>query len=138
MRIETWRNSLKKLEDMSLENFSLSEFDSPDSPGSGKHMTKEFLKKIDKAREISGVPYIITSGFRTPQHNETLKKQGYKASPNSSHLKGVAADISCLDSGTRQKIVNGLIMAGFTRIGISDTFIHCDCDSDKHDAIWLY
>ena len=138
MRIETWRNSLKKLEDMSLENFSLSEFDSPDSPGSGKHMTKEFLKKIDKAREISGVPYIITSGFRTPQHNETLKKQGYKASPNSSHLKGVAADISCLDSGTRQKIVNGLIRAGFTRIGISDTFIHCDCDSDKHDAIWLY
>jgi len=138
MKIETWRNSLKKLEDMSLENFSLSEFDSPDSPGSGKHMTKEFLKKIDKAREISGVPYIITSGFRTPQHNETLKKQGYKASPNSSHLKGVAADISCLDSGTRQKIVNGLIRAGFTRIGISDTFIHCDCDSDKHDAIWLY
>lgn len=138
MKIETWRNSLKKLEDMSLENFSLSEFDSPDSPGSGKHMTKEFLKKIDKAREISGVPYIITSGFRTPQHNETLKKQGYKASPNSSHLKGVAADISCLDSGTRQKIVNGLIKAGFTRIGISDTFIHCDCDSDKHDAIWLY
>jgi uncharacterized protein YcbK (DUF882 family) len=140
MKIETWRNSLRKLEDMSLENFSLSEFDSPDSPGSGKHMTKEFLKKIDKAREISGVPYIITSGFRTPQHNETLKKQGYKASPNSSHLKGCAADIVCKDSATRQKIVSGLIKAGFTRIGISKkgNFIHCDTDKDKNDAIWLY
>jgi|TARA_R100000482_G_C5129519_1_gene150965 hypothetical protein len=139
MNLETWRNSLKKVQkQVYLEHFNLSEFDSPDSPGSGKNMKKEFLIMIDKAREISGVAYKITSGFRTPNHNETLKKQGYKASPTSSHLKGVAADISCLDSGTRQKILNGLIMAGFTRIGISDTFIHCDCDSSKNDAIWLY
>jgi len=28
--------------------------------------------------------------------------------------------------------------AGFTRIGIAKTFIHCDTDKDKNDAIWLY
>jgi len=139
MKIETWRSSLDKTEkQMSLKYFKLSEFDSPDAPGSGKNMKKVFLKKIDKARDIAGVSFIITSGFRTPQHNESLKEQGYKASPNSSHLKGSAADISCSDSGTREKIVNGLIMAGFTRIGISSTFIHCDTDTDKKDAIWLY
>ena len=98
----------------------------------------DFLKKLDKARDIAKIPFKITSGFRTPQHNERLRKQGYKASANSSHLKGCAADIYCKDSGTRQKIVNGLIMAGFTRIGIADSFIHCDTDQDKNDAIWLY
>jgi len=101
-------------------------------------MTKEFLIKLEIARDIANVPFLISSGFRTPQHNISLKKQGYKASANSSHLKGCAADIVCKDSGTRQKILNGLILAGFTRIGIADTFIHCDTDKDKTDAIWLY
>ena len=77
--------------------------------------------------------YVISSGFRS---EETNKRVG--GVPNSSHLKGCAADIVCKDSGTRQKIVNGLIQAGFTRIGIADTFIHCDTDKDKNDAIWLY
>ena len=49
----------------------------------------------------------------------------------------MAVDIACSDSVTRQKIVSGLIKAGFTRIGISKTFIHSDNDS-KTDAIWLY
>ena len=101
-------------------------------------MTRDFLKKLDRARDIANIPFLISSGFRTPQHNVNLRKQGYKASANSSHLKGCAADIVCKDSGTRQKIVSGLIKAGFTRIGIADTFIHCDTDKDKTDAIWLY
>ena len=139
MNLKTWRKSLNKVEqEMALKHFKLSEFDSPDSKGSGKNMTREFLKKLDRARDIAKIPFKITSGFRTPQHNVNLRKQGYKASANSSHLKGCAADIVCKDSGTRQKIVNGLIQAGFTRIGIADSFIHCDTDKDKNDAIWLY
>ena len=139
MNLKTWRKSLNKVEEeMALKHFKLSEFDSPDSKGSGKNMTRDFLKKLDRARDIANIPFLISSGFRTPQHNVNLRKQGYKASANSSHLKGCAADIICKDSGTRQKIVNGLIMAGFTRIGIADSFIHCDTDKDKNDAIWLY
>ena len=138
MNLKTWRKSLNKVEqEMALKHFKLSEFDS-DVKGSGKNMKRDFLKKLDKARDIAKIPFKITSGFRTPQHNERLRKQGYKASANSSHLKGCAADIYCKDSGTRQKIVNGLIQAGFTRIGIADSFIHCDTDKDKNDAIWLY
>jgi len=138
MNLDIWKKSVKKIEEqMALKYFKLSEFDS-DVKGSGKNMKRDFLKKLDKARDIAKIPFKITSGFRTPQHNERLRKQGYKASANSSHLKGCAADIYCKDSGTRQKIVNGLIMAGFTRIGIADSFIHCDTDQDKNDAIWLY
>jgi hypothetical protein len=50
---------------MELKHFKLSEFDSPDLPGSGKNMNPDFLKRLDEAREIAGVPFNINSGFRT-------------------------------------------------------------------------
>jgi len=132
MNLDIWKKSVKKVEEqMALKYFKLSEFD--DAPGTGKNMKKEFLTKLDKARAIADVPFKITSGYRS---KETNKRVGGVST--SSHLKGLAADISCKDSSTRQKIVNGLIQAGFTRIGIADTFIHCDTDKDKNDAIWLY
>jgi zinc D-Ala-D-Ala carboxypeptidase len=132
MNLDIWKKSVKKVEEqMALKYFKLSEFD--DAPGTGKNMKKEFLTKLDKARAIADVPFKITSGYRS---KETNKRVGGVST--SSHLKGLAADISCKDSSTRQKIISGLIKAGFTRIGIADTFIHCDTDKDKQDAIWLY
>ena len=132
MNLDIWKKSVKKLEEeMALKYFKLSEFD--DAPGTGKNMKKDFLTKLDKARGIADVPFKITSGYRS---KETNKRAGGVST--SSHLKGLAADISCKDSSTRQKIISGLIKAGFTRIGIADTFIHCDTDKDKNDAIWLY
>jgi len=132
MNLDIWKKSVKKLEEeMALKYFNLSEFD--DAPGTGKNMKKDFLKKLDKARAIADVPFKITSGYRSKETNKRVKGVS-----TSSHLKGLAADISCKDSSTRQKIVNALIQAGFTRIGIADTFIHCDTDKDKNDAIWLY
>lgn len=132
MNLDIWKQSVKKIEEqMALKYFKLSEFD--DAPGTGKNMKKEFLTKLDKARAIADVPFKITSGYRS---KETNKRVGGVST--SSHLKGLAADISCKDSSTRQKIISGLIKAGFTRIGIADTFIHCDTDKDKNDAIWLY
>jgi len=132
MNLDIWKKSVKKVEEqMALKYFKLSEFD--DAPGTGKNMKKEFLTKLDKARAIADVPFKITSGYRS---KETNKRVGGVST--SSHLKGLAADISCKDSSTRQKIVSALIQAGFTRIGIADTFIHCDTDKDKQDAIWLY
>ena len=132
MNLDIWKQSVKKIEEqMALKYFKLSEFD--DAPGTGKNMKKEFLTKLDKARAIADVPFKITSGYRS---KETNKRVGGVST--SSHLKALAADISCKDSSTRQKIVNALIQAGFTRIGIADTFIHCDTDKDKQDAIWLY
>lgn len=132
MNLDIWKKSVEKVEEqMALKYFKLSEFD--DAPGTGKNMKKEFLTKLDKARAIADVPFKITSGYRS---KETNKRVGGVST--SSHLKGLAADISCKDSSTRQKIISGLIKAGFTRIGIADTFIHCDTDKDKQDAIWLY
>ena len=122
-----------------MKYFQLSEFDSPLEKGSGSRMNKTFLEMLDKARERASVPFKITSGYRVPADIERLAKRGYKVSKNSSHLKGYAADISILDSVTRYKVIEGLLYAGFTRIGIADTFIHVDCDPDKpQNVIWTY
>lgn len=118
------------------EKFNSWEFDSPDSPGSGTFMQQSFIDRLHIARLACGVPFMINSGFRTKEHNDSL---GDKASPNSAHLRGLAADIACTNSRHRALIVTALIKAGFTRIGIAKTFIHVDADDSKPDSVfWLY
>lgn len=122
-------------------HFELSEFDSPDEVGSGSNMDAAFLQMLDDARGIAGIPFRITSGFRTPSHNAYVG--GVLPNPDkgikgSSHMFGYAADISCKSGANREIIVAALIKAGFRRIGIANTFIHCDNDPDKNNSIWLY
>ena len=120
---------------MKLEYFCLEEFDSPDLPNSGVNMDGGFLQKLDTARHIAGVPFKINSGYRTKERNAALAN----SKPNSSHLKGKAADIACKGSRERWLILDALIKAGFNRIGIADTFIHVDSDEDKSpNVIWTY
>jgi uncharacterized protein YcbK (DUF882 family) len=97
------------------------------------NMSKEFLFVLDEAREFAGIPFIINSAYRSPEHPLSIKN------PSSSHIKGLAVDIKATDSVTRFKIVKALIEVGFTRIGIADTFIHVDLDLDKtQNVIWTY
>jgi len=97
-------------------------------------MDKTFLLKLDEARERAGIPFVINSGYRSPEHNAKI---GGK--PNSSHLKGLAVDISVTNSRQRFIVLNALLEVGFTRIGIADTFIHVDLDNGKSkDVIWTY
>lgn len=117
-----------------MKYFKIEEFDSPDRKGSGKNMQQNVLNQLDMARMAAGTPFIINSGYRTKEHNATLKH----STPTSSHLDGWAVDIHCIDSASRERIVYGLIMAGFQRIGIAKTFIHTDLDPYKNPAIWLY
>ena len=97
-------------------------------------MDVDFLAKLDKAREYADLPFIINSAYRSPEHNA---KVGGK--PGSSHIKGLAVDISAKDSRTRFLILDALFAVGFTRIGIADSFIHVDSDIDKsQNVIWTY
>ena len=122
-----------------MKFFNYSEFDSPDELGSGKNMSPEILEMLDLAREKYDKPIKITSGYRTKAYNEGLKKRGYKASPNSSHLKGLAVDIHCNNSKSRFELVDILLDVGFNRLGIANTFIHADIDKDKpQNLIWTY
>ena len=126
---------------MTLKYFKRSEFNCPcGSPDcTGDDMSEEFLQLLDEAREIANIPFHITSGIRCEEYNKDLIKRGYKASKTSSHLKGVAADISCKNSSDRWTIINSLLLTGLCRIGISDTFIHVDLDKEKQqEVIWTY
>lgn len=114
--------------------FKRQEFDSPDIKESGDLMDADFLKKLNLARHKAAIPFNINSGYRTKAHN---KKVGGKR--NSSHLIGLAVDISCKDSRSRSIILKSLLAVGFTRIGIGKTFIHVDDDVYKDQNVtWLY
>jgi len=117
-----------------VKHFKLEEFDCPGLPGSGKKMDQCFLERLDKAREIYGRPMRVNSGYRTKEHN--AKIGGVK---NSSHILGLAADISCKSSSDRFAMLNAFMQAGFKRIGVANSFIHIDTDKDKsQNIIWTY
>ena len=98
-----------------------------------ENMDVNFLCKLDEAREYASIPFIINSAYRSPEHPESIKN------PTSSHIKGLAVDISAKDSRQRFLILESLMHAGFTRIGIAGTFIHVDLDIDKsQNVIWTY
>ena len=116
------------------KHFDSDEFDSPDQPGSGKQMNELFIETLENARSLTSLPFIISSGFRTKNHNK--KVSGVK---NSSHLKGIACDIFCTTARDRFILINALIEGGFQRIGIAETFIHVDIDYSKpYPSIFLY
>jgi zinc D-Ala-D-Ala carboxypeptidase len=97
-------------------------------------MDPELLQMLDNAREMAGVPFVITSSYRTLSHNA---KVGGKI--HSAHLKGMAVDIAAPNSEARYAMVGGLIKAGFRRIGIGKDFIHTDIDPEKPQGVfWMY
>jgi len=117
---------------MTYTNFKISEFA---CPCCGENETQhELIEGLDRAVNLAGVPFVISSGYRCEKHNERV---GGIAS--SSHLRGLAADSECLTSKARMKMVKALLDVGFDRIGISSNFIHVDVDRTKPPGvIWTY
>lgn len=114
-------------------NFSVEEMSSPDLPDSGYNMQPKFMDQLQEARKAAAIPFDVTSGYRTPIHNEKVG-----GSETSSHLDGWAADIAVNNGYQRLRILKALIQAGFNRIGIGENFIHVDCDPNKNASIWTY
>jgi hypothetical protein len=67
--------------DMKLEHFLPDEFNAPEK------MDKDLLLLLDWIRNDSGVPIIITSDYRDPDHNRRIG-----GSPSSHHIHGRAVD----------------------------------------------
>lgn len=134
MKEESKKVSAPKKPAFTLKHFHITEFDSPDEIGSGKNMDKDFLIKLDEARDKFDKPILINSGYRTAAHN---KKCGGKN--DSAHLRGYAADLHCNNSRDRHDLINCLLDVGFNRLGIAKTFIHVDNDPSKDkDVTWVY
>jgi len=93
----------------------------------------ESLQRLDRAREIAGVPFRINSAYRSPEWEKSKGRSGSGA-----HTLGRAFDIACTTSRERYSIVFGALAAGFPRIGIAKTFVHLDDSNLPGPAIWLY
>jgi uncharacterized protein YcbK (DUF882 family) len=88
---------------------------------------------LSVARGKADVPFIITSGLRTSDHNADLPE----SVKDSSHLRGLAVDLACPDSRTRYLMLSSLLAAGFNRIGVYSAHLHADCDSSlPPNVIW--
>ena len=94
----------------------------------------DFISKLDNARSIAGIPFVVNSGYRCKKHNKAVG-----GAPKSAHTMGIAADIKCDNSTNRYKIINACMTVGLRRIGIAGSFVHVDYDQTKpQNVIWLY
>ena len=94
-------------------------------------MDSDFMHKLDYARSIAGVPFILNSAFRSKEWDISKGRSG-----NSWHTKGMAVDIRCTDSNIRFRIVEGLISSGFRGIIVYPRFIHVDLRDTR--KVFLY
>lgn len=103
----------------------------------GQHadkMSEKLLKMLDEVRHIAGVPMVITSGYRDPEHNRRVG-----GARNSAHLRGTAVDVRVHDGRSRYLLLAAATQVGFHRIGIGNTFIHLDVDEElSPNVIWTY
>ncbi len=99
----------------------------------------EIVAKIDQARHLAGIPFVITDGKRYPETNTDPN-----AVANSAHLKGQAVDLRCRDSHSLWKMLQALFAVGFKRIGVYaaidgerllPTHLHVDTDLTKPQEV---
>lgn len=95
-------------------------------------LNEEFVAKLDKARHRAGIPFIITSGLRTPEKNQSI----VGSVPESSHLVGKGADLLVENSHEVYRIIEAAIAVGINRIGIyvnadmQPIHVHLDVDTE--------
>lgn len=96
-----------------------------------KGLHHQLVAMLDDARAIAGIPFVITSGYRSPSRNGNAG--GVK---NSAHESGKAVDLRAPNSKIRKKIVDALREVGFVRIGTYSAHVHCDIDASKPQIAW--
>lgn len=97
-------------------------------------LNSKLVDRIILAQRMCGEQFTITSAYRSQGYERSKGRKG-----SSSHCKGLAVDVSAVNSHLRFKIVAGCILAGFPRLGIGKTFIHIDIDETKpHPIIFHY
>lgn len=88
------------------------------------NLKPELVEVLDRARAIAGIPFVITSGYRTVEDNVRVGGVNHSA-----HRTGEAADLKCSTSQERIKIVFALLSVGCCRIGLDKEHVHVDISS---------
>ena len=95
---------------------------------------QDFMEWLDEVREECGFPFVVTSGYRCPDHPIEAKK----SSGPGSHSTGRAVDIAI--AGPKAiKVIEVASRHGCKRVGVNaNIFIHLDDDPNRNPAIWTY
>lgn len=115
---------------MNLKYFKVEDFNCQET-GENK-MCPDFLQKLDALREVCGFPFIITSGYRSPNHSIEAKK----VKPGT-HSQGIAADIKVVGGAQRMAIIRNASIMGFNGIGVAKGFVHVDT-RETTPVAWKY
>ncbi|MCD7900294.1 MAG: D-Ala-D-Ala carboxypeptidase family metallohydrolase [Bacteroides sp.] len=99
-----------------------------------QNMDQEFMNRLDQLREEAGIPLVLNCAYRSYKWEKSKGRSG-----KGDHPQGKAADLRCRDSATRYKILRAAFKVRFTRIGVSDTFIHVGMGKDlPEEVVWMY
>ena len=115
---------------MNLKYFKVEDFNCQET--GENEMCPDFLQKLDALREVCGFPFIITSGYRSPNHSIEAKK-----SKPGTHSQGIAADIKVVGGAQRMAIIRNASIMGFNGIGVAKTFVHVDT-RETTPVAWKY
>lgn len=89
---------------------------------------------LDKAREIAGFPFRITSGYRPPETNAAIG-----GVQDSAHLTGKGVDLAApVGANERERMCWALGLAGFKRIGSYNRHYHVDVEELKPQFVMWY
>lgn len=105
---------------MTLDFFTEKEFERCSPSCSKSDMNVNFLSRLNYARFVADVPFVLNSAFRSSEYDKSKGRSG-----TGYHTQGRAVDIRCTSSRDRALIVWSCLNAGLS-CGISKTFVHVD------------
>jgi zinc D-Ala-D-Ala carboxypeptidase len=100
-----------------------------------------FVQEVDELRHETGIPLVVTSGYRCPKRNAEVSTTG----PNGPHTTGRASDFA-VDRERAYKVLKAAMARGFTGIGVQQKgggrFIHLDnlpnAPNHPRPTVWSY
>lgn len=101
--------------------FSQRELSCPETgamPPFASSSVRDFWLSLMDVRRRSAIVMRVTSSMRSRSHNRAVG-----GSDRSSHLGGLAADISCLDATTRWELVREFVLLDLT-VGVYSRHLH--------------
>lgn len=110
-------------------HFSKTEFQMCSPSCELSDMDSEFLRKMDKLRDLCGFPLVVNCAYRSKKHDLDHGRSG-----NSYHCVGRAMDIRCTDGNKRALIVQYALAVGLKGVGVYKRFVHLD--DRLVDTLW--
>lgn len=104
--------------------------------GATTNLHPDLVAVLEELERRLGFALTINSGYRDPTHNDDV---GGVTDSEHTLDPSTAADVLCLRSVTRFRMLKELFAMNVRRIGIGDTFIHVGISTDHpQDVTWTY